>query len=258
MKVVLLAGGFGTRLSEETAVRPKPMVEIGGKPILWHIMKTYAAHGLTDFVVLGGYKVDFIRNYFLNYSQLSTDFTIDLSDGNIIWRRGKAEPWRVTVLDTGIDTMTGGRIRRAQEVIGDDTFCLTYGDGVSNIDIAELLKFHKQMGTDCTVSAVVPPGRFGVLSFDKSGQRVSHFREKDQMDVGMINGGYFVCEPSVFDLIDGDETIWERAPLERLASSGQLSAFKHFGFWQPMDTLRDKNVLESLWARNEAPWTSHW
>lgn len=254
MKVAILAGGFGTRLSEETAIRPKPMVEVGGMPILWHIMKTYAHHGLTDFVVLGGYKVEFIRNYFLNYTRGSSDFTIDLATGELTWQRAHAEPWRVTVLDTGLDTMTGGRIRRAREVLGEDTFCLTYGDGVSDVNITDLIAFHQRKGAACTVTAVVPPGRFGVLGLDKDGERVTAFREKDQQDVGLINGGFFVCEPAVFDTIDGDPSVFEQEPLNRLVAQGQLASFRHFGFWQPMDTLRDKMYLEKLWDSGKAPW----
>ncbi len=254
MKVLILAGGFGTRLSEETTVRPKPMVEIGGKPILWHIMKSYAHFGLTDFVVLGGYKVEFIRNYFLNYTKGSSDFTIDLATGDLVWQRSQTENWRVTVLDTGIETMTGGRILRAREFVGNDTFCLTYGDGVSDVNIQELIAFHKTEQRACTVTAVVPPGRFGVLGLDPTGHRVDSFREKNSHDVGLINGGFFVCEPSVFDVIDGDPSVWEQEPLNRLVAARQLSSFRHGGFWQSMDTLRDKAVLEQLWESNKASW----
>lgn len=253
MKVAIFAGGFGTRLSEETAIRPKPMVEIAGRPILWHVMKIYAQYGHTDFVVLGGYKVDFIRNYFLNYSRLSSDFTIDLATGDIVWQRASAEPWRVTVLDTGLDTMTGGRLKRAREILGEEPFLLTYGDGVSDVNIDDLVAFHRKQGKLATVTAVLPPGRFGVMGLSESGEEVLHFREKDSRDVGLINGGFFVCEPGVFDLIDGDSTVWEQAPMQRLVERGQLSAFRHFGFWQPMDTLRDKAVLESAWEKG-APW----
>lgn len=253
MKVVIFAGGLGTRLSEETAVRPKPMVEVGGKPMLWHVMKVYAQYGHTDFVVLGGYKVDFIRSYFLNYSRLSSDFTIDLATDEITWRRGAVEPWRVTVLDTGLETMTGGRLKRARDVIGEEPFHLTYGDGVSDVDIGELTAFHKAQGKLATVTAVPPPGRFGVLGLSDSGEQVLHFREKDSRDVGLINGGFFVCEPAVFDLIDGDPTVWEQAPMQKLVDMGELAAFRHIGFWQSMDTLRDKAVLEAAWE-NGAPW----
>ena len=254
MKVLILAGGFGTRLSEETTIRPKPMVEVGARPILWHIMKSYSHYGFNEFVVLGGYKVEFIRDYFLNYTRTSSDFTVDLQTGELVWQRHNAEPWKVTVLDTGADSMTGGRIRRAREIVGDEPFCLTYGDGVSDVDIAKLVEFHKEKGMACTVTAVVPPGRFGVLAFDEAGEKVEAFREKDKEDVGMINGGFFVCEPSVFDLIDGDDTVWEQAPLRRLVDAGQLAAYRHRGFWQAMDTLRDRNVLEQLWESGKAPW----
>jgi glucose-1-phosphate cytidylyltransferase len=253
MKVVLLAGGFGTRLSEETAIRPKPMVEIGGQPILWHIMKRYAKYGLTEFIILGGYRVDLIRQYFLTYRMHSSDFTIDLSNGEVVWCNSRSEPWRVTVLDTGLDTMTGGRLKRARDIIGDETFCLTYGDGVSNIDMNELIAFHRKGGSWVTVTAVEPPGRFGVLNFGDDGEQVTSFREKDGKDVGLINAGYFVCEPQVFDLIEGDATVWEQEPMRRLVELEQLRAFKHAGFWQNMDTLRDRMVLEELWLKG-APW----
>jgi glucose-1-phosphate cytidylyltransferase len=253
MKAVFFAGGLGTRLSEETAIRPKPMVEVAGKPILWHIMKMYAAHGITDFVVLGGYRVDFIRDYFLNYHKLSGDFTVDLSTGELIWVRPRTEPWKVTVLDTGVDTMTGGRLKRARDVIGDDTFCLTYGDGVSDIDITKLIAFHREQGRWATVTAVSPPGRFGVLGFSADGKRVDAFREKDSVDVGLINGGFFVCEKHVFDLVDDDTSVWEQAPMNRLVAKDQLAAYRHDGFWQAMDTVRDRAVLEAAWAKG-APW----
>ncbi|OZB19930.1 MAG: glucose-1-phosphate cytidylyltransferase [Rhodobacterales bacterium 34-62-10] len=256
MKTLILAGGFGTRISEETSIRPKPMVEIGGRPIIWHIMKSYAQYGLTDFVVLGGYKVDFIRNYFLNYTHGSSDFTVDLATGELVWQRRNAEAWRVTVLDTGANSMTGGRIRRAREIVGNERFCLTYGDGVSDVDIGELLKFHERKKAACTVTAVVPPGRFGVLAMDPAGEKVEAFREKDQQDVGLINGGFFVCEPSVFELIEGDDTIWEQDPMRKLAAQGELAAFRHDGFWQAMDTLRDRMVLEQMWESGKAPWAT--
>jgi glucose-1-phosphate cytidylyltransferase len=253
MKVVIFAGGLGTRLSEETSIRPKPMVEVGGRPILWHVMKIFAQYGLTDFVVLGGYKVEFIRNYFLSYNKISSDFTIDLATDKIIWSRGSGEPWRVTVLDTGLETMTGGRLKRAREVIGEETFCLTYGDGVSDVNIKELLAFHHRSGRWATVTAVPAPGRFGVLGLSEDGEKVNTFREKDSRDVGLINGGFFVCEPRVFELVDDDATIWERGPMERLVEHGQLAAYRHWGFWQSMDTLRDKAVLEAAWSAG-APW----
>jgi glucose-1-phosphate cytidylyltransferase len=253
MKAVIFAGGFGTRLSEETALRPKPMVEVAGRPILWHVMKIYAKHGITDFVVLGGYKVDFIRQYFLSYTRSLSDFTIDLASGEIVWQRGAAEPWRVTVLDTGPDTMTGGRLRRARDMIAEETFCLTYGDGVSDIDITKLIAFHRAKGKTCTVTAVAPPGRFGVLGLSPDGEEVVAFREKDQGDVGLINGGFFVCEAGVFDVIDGDSQPFEQEPMSRLVERGQLAAYHHAGFWQAMDTMRDKQVLEAVCA-NGAPW----
>lgn len=254
MKVAILAGGFGTRISEETAVRPKPMVEVGGRPILWHIMKMYAHHGLRDFVILGGFKVNIIRDYFLNYTRGSSDFTIDLASGELTWQRPNAEAWRVTVLDTGLDTMTGGRILRARDHLRDGPFCLTYGDGVSDVDLTQLLAFHGRMGRKCTVTAVVPPGRFGVLGLDATGDQVLAFREKDQQDVGLINGGFFVCEPSVLEIIDGDDTVWEQSPLDRLVNEGQLASFRHRGYWQAMDTLRDRMVLERHWESGKAPW----
>lgn len=254
MKAVFFAGGLGTRLSEETAIRPKPMVEIGGRPILWHIMKSYAAHGITDFIVLGGYKVEFIKQYFLGFFMNANDFSVDLATGEVTVFRAPTPPWRVTVLDTGYDTMTGGRLLRARDVIGDEPFCLTYGDGVSDVDISALVAFHKAQKTMATVTAVSPPGRFGVLSFSPDGTRVDAFREKDSADMGLINGGYFVCEPQVFDLIEGDATVWEQEPMAQLVRMGELSAYKHRGFWQPMDTVRDRAVLESLWASGRAPW----
>ncbi|KRR03148.1 glucose-1-phosphate cytidylyltransferase [Bradyrhizobium valentinum] len=254
MKVVVFAGGLGTRLSEETAIRPKPMVEIGGRPIIWHIMQCYANYGLSDFVVLGGYKVEFIRQYFLNYRLHSSDFTIDMSNGEILWCVSKGVPWRVTVLDTGLDTMTGGRMKRARNIIGNDTFCLTYGDGVSDVDIGKLIAFHREGGAWATVTTVEPPGRFGVLNFADDGKKIASFREKDGRDVGLVNAGFFVCEPEVFDLIDDDATVWEQAPMRRLVDAGQLRGYHHSGFWQSMDTLRDKQALEDFWAKGNAPW----
>jgi glucose-1-phosphate cytidylyltransferase len=255
MKAVFFAGGFGTRLSEETALRPKPMVEIGGKPILWHIMKWYAAYGINEFVVLGGYKVEFIKQYFLDYYMNQNDFTVDIETGKVtVIPRGANKPWKVTVLDTGFETMTGGRLKRARDVIGDETFCLTYGDGVADIDLKALIDFHKKQKTWATVTAVSPPGRFGVLHFNDDGARIDAFREKDSADVGLINGGFFVCEPQVFDLIENDATVFEQEPMQALVSKGQLSAYKHHGFWQAMDSVRDKAVLEGLWAKGKAPW----
>ena len=258
MKVVILAGGFGTRLGEETSIRPKPMVEIGGRPILWHIMKSYSHYGLNDFVILCGYKAESIRNFFLNYAHNAADFTIDLSTNDVTWMRSWVEPWKVTLLDTGENSMTGGRIKRAQDAIGDETFCLTYGDGVSDVNIADLIAFHQRKRAEkdiwATVTAAVPPGRFGVLGLDGAHEMVDAFREKSQRDVGLINGGFFVCEPQVFDLIDGDSSTWEREPMETMVDQGKLASFVHTGFFQPMDTLRDKQLLESLWEKGEAPW----
>ncbi|WP_321961145.1 glucose-1-phosphate cytidylyltransferase [Paraburkholderia sp. J7] len=251
MKVVLLAGGLGTRISEETSVRPKPMVEIGGKPILWHIMKIYAAHGLTDFVVCCGYKGYLIKEYFANYFLHMSDVTIDLGKNSIEVHQKKAEPWRVTLVDTGETTQTGGRLRRVRDYIDGD-FCMTYGDGVGSIDVSELIKFHRAHGKKATMTAVQPPGRFGALELD--GTQVNSFIEKPTGDGGWINGGFFVLNPSVLDLIEGDETLWERQPLETLATSGELQSWFHRGFWQPMDTLRDKTHLEELWSSGRAPW----
>ena len=254
MKVVILAGGYGTRLSEETSIRPKPMVEIGGRPILWHVMKTYSAHGLNEFVILGGYKIDVIRNYLVNYRHNSSNFTIDLASGEISFQDMKVEPWRVTILDTGLNTMTGGRVKRARDFVGNERFCLTYGDGVTDLDIKKLIEFHQNAGAWATVTAVVPPGRYGVLRVSDRDPMVAGFREKDDKDTGLINGGYFVCEPAVFDLIEDDATIWELGPMQRLVQMGKLVAYPHRGYWQSMDTLRDKALLEEAWASGSAPW----
>ncbi|MEM1148178.1 MAG: glucose-1-phosphate cytidylyltransferase [Pseudomonadota bacterium] len=253
MKTVIFAGGFGTRLSEETTLRPKPMVEVGGRPILHHIMEVYAAHGLKEFIVLGGYKVEFIKDYFLNYHRRSGDFSIDLASGAITWSRSKAPDWSVTILDTGLNTMTGGRLKRARDVIGDEPFCLTYGDGVSDVDLTALIDYHNKSGAMATVTAVSPPGRFGVLGLESENPIVQSFREKDSADVGLINGGYFVCDRGVFDLIEDDDTVWEQAPMQRLVETGQLAAFRHDGFWQAMDTVRDRQFLEAAYAKG-APW----
>ena len=253
MKVALLAGGFGTRLSEETTIRPKPLVEIGGRPIMWHIMKIYAHYGLKDFVIIGGYKVEMIRQYFMRYRSDSTDFTIDLKTGHVEWLGEMPEDWRVTVIDTGNDTLTGGRLKRARKHLSDGTFCLTYGDGVSDVNIAALIEQHRRLGRWCTLTAVTQPGRYGALRLNKGRSRVDGFREKGLTDGGLINGGYFVCEPEVFDLIDGDDTVWEDKPMTRLIERGQLSAYHHDGYWQSMDSLRDKEVLEKAW-RAGAPW----
>ena len=253
MKVAIFAGGFGTRLSEETSVRPKPMVEIGGKPILWHIMKMYARHGFRDFVILGGYKVDFIRDYFLNYRGHGSDYTIDLRSGAVQWHDNAIEDWRVTVLDTGSDSMTGGRLRRARKHLSEGTFCLTYGDGVSDVDITALVQQHHHSGAWCTLTAVTQPGRYGALRLSDSRTKVEGFREKGARDGGLINGGFFVCEPQVFELIDDDHTVWENEPMMRLVERGMLGSYRHEGYWQSMDSLRDKAVLEEVWASG-APW----
>lgn len=254
MKVAIFAGGFGTRLSEETSVRPKPMVEIGGKPIIWHIMKMYAAHGFRDFVVLGGYKVDYIRDYFLNYRGTRSDYTIDLASGVVQWHDDHLEDWKITVLDTGADSMTGGRLRRARQHLGDAPFCLTYGDGVSDVNITALVESHRQSGNWCTLTAVVQPGRYGALRLSDDRSHVQGFREKGAADGGLINGGFFVCEPEVFELIEGDQTVWENEPMDRMVELGKLGSFAHEGYWQSMDSLRDKIVLEDAWATGSPPW----
>jgi glucose-1-phosphate cytidylyltransferase len=253
MKAVILAGGLGTRISEETHLKPKPMIEIGGRPILWHIMKMYSHHGVNDFVICCGYKGYVIKEYFANYFLHMSDVTFDMSSNSMQVHQRNAEPWRVTLVDTGDDTMTGGRLKRVTPYIQDEeAFCMTYGDGVSDVNITELLAFHKSHGASATVTATLPPGRFGAL--DIKGDKVAGFKEKPKGDGVMINGGFFVLSPKVLDLIEGDKTIWEQRPLETLATSGQLTVFKHQGFWQPMDTLRDKTYLEELWASGDAPW----
>ncbi|HKR65284.1 MAG TPA: glucose-1-phosphate cytidylyltransferase [Thermoanaerobaculia bacterium] len=251
MKVVILAGGLGSRLSEETTVRPKPMVELGGKPVLWHIMKCYSHYGLNDFVVCLGYKGYMIKEYFANYFLHMSDVTINLRNNEVKVHQNMSEPWTVTLVDTGETTQTGGRLKRVRQHI-DDTFCFTYGDGLSDVDIAAVIAFHREQGTQATLTAVQPPGRFGSIDFRED--KISAFQEKPPGDGAWINGGFFVLEPHVFDRIESDETAWEREPLEGLARDGQLSAYKHRGFWQPMDTLRDKMHLESLWASGSAPW----
>ncbi len=251
MKAVILAGGLGSRLSEETTIKPKPMVEIGGMPILWHIMKIYSAHNINDFVICLGYKGYMIKEYFANYYLHNSDVTIDIKKNNLEIHQNKAEPWRITLVDTGEKTMTGGRIKHIKKFI-DGTFCLTYGDGVSNVDISASVKFHKKNKVLATLMGVQPPGRFGILVIEK--QKVRRFQEKPAGDLSWVNGGYFVFEPSIVDYIKDDTTILERDPLERLARNGQLNVFKHKGFWQPMDTLRDKNHLEELWNSGKAPW----
>lgn len=253
MKAVILAGGLGTRLSEETALRPKPMVEIGGFPILWHIMKTYSAHGIDDFVVCCGYKGTVIKDYFANYAMRMSDVTFDLGRDEITVHNRYSERWRVTLVDTGDETMTGGRLRRVRDHI-DDTFCFTYGDGVSDVDVSAEVAFHKQHGKKATMMAVQPPGRFGALVLGANETAIESFQEKPQGDGAWINGGYFVCDPCVIDEITSDESVWEQEPLRNLAHAGQLQAYKHDGFWQPMDTLRDRNLLENLWNEGTAPW----
>jgi glucose-1-phosphate cytidylyltransferase len=254
MKVVILAGGHGTRLSEETGVVPKPLVEIGSKPILWHIMKLYAYHGLTEFVICCGYKGNAIKDYFLQYTDRHSDFSIDLRTRDIETHRACAEPWRVTLVDTGESTMTGGRIKRVAEYVGNSTFCLTYGDGVSDLNIQELINFHYSQGALATVTAVQQPGRFGALDLSSDRPRVAGFREKHVLDGHLINGGFFVVEPEAISLIDGDETTWEQEPLTRLVEQDQLAVYRHHGYWQNMDTLRDKMILQDLWERGTPPW----
>ena len=252
MKCVILAGGFGTRISEETETKPKPMVQIGGKPILWHIMKIYSHHGVNDFIICAGYKGYVIKEYFANYFLHMSNITFDMSTNKMQVHENNAEPWKVTIVDTGDGTMTGGRLLRVKDYIDDETFCFTYGDGVSDVDISKLVAFHKEKNKWATVTAVQPPGRFGAIKMDDT--TITSFEEKPQGDGGYINGGFFVLEPEVFDLIDGDPMIWEREPMERLANKRQIEAFTHDGFWRPMDTLRDKNHLEDLWENNKAPW----
>lgn len=254
MKAVILAGGLGTRLSEETTIKPKPMVEIGGQPILWHIMKTYSAHGINEFIICCGYKGYVIKEYFANYFLRMSDVTFDMRSNQMDVHNGNAEPWRVTLVDTGENTMTGGRLRRVREHIGNETFCFTYGDGVSDIDITDVIRFHKEQDTLATLSAVQPPGRFGAIALGQGQTKIQSFHEKPEGDGAWINGGYFVLEPEVIDYIADDSTIWEQEPLQKLAHSNQLSAYRHAGFWQPMDTLRDKNYLEDLWKNGKAPW----
>jgi len=254
MKVLLLAGGFGTRLSEETDIRPKPMVEIGGRPILWHIMKIYSTYGLNEFVVLLGYKGYYIKEYFANYFLHQSDITIDMSNGKMEVHNNSSEPWKVTLLDTGLDSMTGGRIKRAQPFIGDEPFMLTYGDGVADIDIHKLLAFHKSHGKAMTMTSAQPDGRFGALEIAED-NRVKEFQEKPKGDGSWINAGYFVCESKVFDYItEGDSTVFEQVPLKNLAHDGEIYTYKHDGFWMPMDTLRDKKLLNEMWESGKAPW----
>ena len=254
MKVVILAGGLGTRLSEETTVKPKPMVDIGGMPILWHIMKIYSAYGFNEFVICLGYKGYIIKEYFANYFLHKSDVTIDLADNSIKVHDSQAEPWKITLVDTGNDSMTGGRIKRIQPHVRDEPFMLTYGDGVANININELTQYHKEHKKLCTVTAVQPSGRFGALNI-LDDNAVHSFREKPKGDGSWINGGFFVCQPEIFDYItNGDNTVWEQQPMEQIANDGQMSAFKHNGFWRPMDTLKDKHDLNNMWNESKAPW----
>lgn len=253
MKAVILAGGLGTRLSEETSVRPKPMVEIGGKPILWHIMKMYSWHGIHEFIICCGYKGYVIKEYFANYFLHMSDVTFDMRDNSLLVHEKRVEPWKVTLVDTGESSMTGGRLKRVADYVKDDeAFCLTYGDGVSDVDIGSTIAFHKAHGKAATLTSTWPPGRFG--SLDVEGQRVMSFKEKPKGDGAIINGGFFVLSPKVLSYLGGDDTVWEQEPLTRLASEGELMAFHHEGFWQPMDTLRDKQLLEELWVDGSAPW----
>ncbi|TYA74134.1 glucose-1-phosphate cytidylyltransferase [Seonamhaeicola marinus] len=253
MKAVILAGGLGTRLSEETVTKPKPMVQIGGKPILWHIMKTYSLHGINDFIICCGYKGYVIKEYFANYFKHQSDITFNMKDNEMIVHEKRAEPWTVTLVDTGDDSMTGGRLKRVYPYLkGERAFCFTYGDGVADINIQDLVNFHYSHGKEATLTATYPPGRFGALNIE--GNQVRRFEEKPKGDGALINGGYFVLSPKVIERIEGDETIWEQEPLKGLAEDNQLMAFKHEGFWQPMDTLRDKMYLEKLLTTNKAPW----
>lgn len=252
MKAVILAGGLGTRLSEETTLKPKPMVEIGGRPILWHIMKIYSAYGINEFVICAGYRSYVIKEYFANYFLHMSDVTFDMKQNSMEVHKRRSEPWRITIVDTGEETMTGGRLKRVQNYISDEPFCFTYGDGVGDVDIAKTIKIHRESARKSTMTAVQPPGRYGALAIE--GDRVIQFQEKPEGDGAWINGGFFVLNPSVIDYIDGDSMPWERDPLEKLASENELTVFKHDGFWLPMDTLRDKHELEDLWNSGKAPW----
>ncbi len=254
MKAVILAGGYGTRISEETAIRPKPMVEIGDKPIIWHIMKIYTAYGINDFIICCGYKGYIIKEYFANYFLHMNDVTFDIKNNKTEVLQNGAEPWRVTLIDTGEKTMTGGRIKRVRDYIGNETFCLTYGDGVCNVNIRQQIDFHREKKVLATLTAVQPTGRFGAFELAHDQNKIQTFKEKPQGDGAFVNGGFFVIEHGVMDYIEGDTTVWEREPLENIAKDGKLLAFKHSGFWQPMDTLRDRHVLEDLWQSRKAPW----
>lgn len=255
MKAVILAGGLGTRLSEETSRIPKPMVEIGNRPILWHILNIYSQHGINDFIICLGYRSYVIKEYFSNYMLHMSDVTFDMNDGSMEVHENHAKPWKVTLIDTGLHTQTAGRLKRVREYLGDETFCFTYGDGVSDVNISETIAFHKKHGRQATVTAIEPPGRFGSLNLDQ--EKVSSFGEKIDGNNSWINGGFFVLEPSVIDLISDDTSIWEREPMETLANSDELMAYRHKGFWQPMDTLRDKVLLEDLWQSGKAPWAKN-
>lgn len=257
MKTVILAGGFGTRLSEETTIRPKPLVEIGGKPIIWHIMKMYSHYGFNDFVICLGYKGYMIKEFFANYFLHRSDVTIDVKNNKMTIHQNNVEPWKVSLIDTGANSMTGGRIKRIKDHVGDERFFLTYGDGVSDVNIGELLDFHKKSKTYVTLTAVQPPGRYGAFNLDENNSKISSFREKpkgDGHETAWINGGFFVLEHQIFDYIEGDSTIWEQDPMENLAKIGQLSAYKHSGYWQSMDSLRDKHVLEEIWSKGDPLW----
>ena len=254
MKAVILAGGFGTRLSEETTVRPKPMVEIGERPILWHIMKLYSAHGIQEFVICLGYKADVIKDYFANYVLRASDLVVDLGKNELELQPRNVEPWHVTLVDTGIDTMTGGRLKRVADHLDEETFCFTYGDCVTNLDMTKLIEFHREQNALATLTAIRPPGRFGALTLEPGSNTITSFREKPEGDGGWVNGGFFVLEPGVLDYVEGDSTVWEREPMERLADGGKLAAYRHVGYWQNMDSLRDKMVLEEQWASGSPPW----
>jgi len=254
VKAVILAGGFGTRISEESSIKPKLMVEIGGKPILWHIMKVYSSYGINDFVICCGYKSHVVKEYFANYHLHCSDITFDLENNAMEVHTNRVEPWKVTLVETGDSTMTGGRLKRVKDYIGDGTFCFTYGDGVSDVDIGALLAFHKAQDALATLTAVQPPGRFGAFKLEHDETRISSFKEKPDGDGAWVNSGFFVLEPAVIDYIEDDSTVWEKDPMETLAGNNELSAFRHHGFWQPMDTLRDKHVLEDLWQSGKAPW----
>ena len=252
MKAVILAGGFGTRLSEETSIKPKPMVEIGNKPIIWHILKIYSHYGINDFVICCGYKGYMIKEFFSNYFLYSSDITFNMKDNKMEVHSSAAEPWNITLVDTGEKTMTGGRLKRIAKYINNETFCFTYGDGVADINITELISFHKKNNAKATLTAVQPPGRFGSLEFERG--KVLSFQEKPKGDGNWINGGFFVLEPEVFDYIEGDQSVWEQYPLKKLAENGELAAYHHNGFWQPMDTLKDKMYLDELWKDSKSPW----